>query len=109
MFLSIHGGLNMNSNVGTILAFVGLVGFSLIWAVNIYRDRHYLKSLYVDWLNKHARAWLLKHDSLYQMRYIGNEIVLQRETARDRNATEDEIDNIDNYFVAKSLGLESKL
>lgn len=99
----------MNPDTGIILVLVGLVGFLLVWVANIYRDRHYLWSLYVDWRCERARVWLLKNDSQYRMSYIGREIVRQREAARARNATADELDRIDHYSVAKSLGLENKL
>lgn len=99
----------MNPNIGIILAIIGLVVFLLIWAVNIYRDRYIIKSIYVDWRTKRAQDWLLKNDSTYQMRYIGNEIVRRRDEARARNANADELDKIDYYSVAKSLGLKSEL
>lgn len=98
----------MNPNVRIILAFVGLVGFLLIWAVNIYRNRYFIKSNYIDWLTKWAHQWLMKHDFTYQQDAIGSEIVRQREIAY-RADDHDKADRIDRFSVAKEMGIDLSL
>lgn len=108
MFFNANGGRNMNSNVGIILAFMCLIVFLLIWAVNIYRDRYFIKSMYIDWRTKWAYDWLMKHDFKYQQDAISREIVRQREIAYSQN-DHDKADRIDRFSVAKEMGIDLSL
>ena len=65
--------------------------------------------IFIRWVNKRAHAWLYKHDLDYQMRVIGNEVVRQREVARQRGALEDDLSEINYHTAAENLGIKIKL
>lgn len=51
------------------------------------------------------RAYLLQHDPDFQRQYISSEVVKRREEVRERGGSHDELDQIDMWSVAESLGI----
>jgi hypothetical protein len=90
--------------------FIGLI-FSILWTIffiYLYYNPLVLRRAQhtaVTRLNRAARQWLLRHDTTFQYEYISHEVVRRREAARANGASQDELDRIDIFSVARSCGI----
>jgi hypothetical protein len=89
-----------------LLTALGLLGGLKLWERMKYPHRKKMREEAAIKRNcDEMKAYLLKHDPDFQRQYISSEVVRRREQVREQGGSADQLDQIDMWSVAESLGI----